>query len=161
MSFLYRCIFLHVTPYDEEIHNVLTSNIFFSIITDNVTCQTKCHVTIHNLYYSNEYKLGEVELRFGDEINKYEPCIPVCQNTLLVLSMYIACPAWNKGKYIQVTFLNFNNDNRYNFLTTIIMFVQFDHFPILKSLSSFRHFQTLVVVNIAHFPKYLLRIHIM
>lgn len=30
MSFLCRCIFLHVTPYyDEEIQNVLTNNILF------------------------------------------------------------------------------------------------------------------------------------
>lgn len=105
MSFLYRCIFLHVhvTPYDNEIHNVsrIISNTHFSTITDNVTCQTKCQVTINDIN-SNDNGLEKVVLGFGYEIYEYKPCKWIYVTHYL--NMNIICPAWNKGKFIQANF---------------------------------------------------------
>lgn len=101
--------FLTCSPYDYEIH-VLSINNTFSIITDNVTCQSKCQITINEIS-SNDDNLEKVELGFGYKIYEYEPCTWLYN--LPALKMNITCPAWNKGKYIQKTFLNFENHCRF------------------------------------------------
>lgn len=74
----------------------------FSIITDDVTCQTKCQVTINDIDgFIN--LLAKIELRFGYEMHEYEPCRITFLHS--ALNMNITCPAlWDKGKFIQVNF---------------------------------------------------------
>lgn len=88
---------------NDEIH-VASINKTFSIITDNATCQTKCQISIH---YSYDDNLEKVVSGFGYKIYEYKPCTWL--HSLPALKMNIICPAWNKSKYIQVTFLNFYN----------------------------------------------------
>lgn len=67
----------------------------FSIITDDVTCQTKCNVTINDIKDFGNL-LAKVELRFGIEIYEHEPCRMTYFSH--ALNMNITCPAlWNKG----------------------------------------------------------------
>lgn len=74
----------------------------FSIITDDDTCQTKCQVTINDIYGLFNL-LAKVELRFGYEIYEYEPCR--MKFLYRALNMNITCPAlWNKGRFIKVNF---------------------------------------------------------
>lgn len=70
-----------------------------SIISDNITCQTKCKVTLEDID-SDHNKLREVDVIFSDNTYAYEPCTwPYYPHAL---SMNIICPTWNKGKYMQL-----------------------------------------------------------
>lgn len=63
---------------------------------NNVTCQTRCLVTIGNMNSYNRYMLRRVNIRFGYQTYMYFPCTCSFSCPLSIITIDIYCLAWNK-----------------------------------------------------------------